>query len=97
MEVDEGQDYSNPIDCGIRPDVTNFNTILQWKHNGTTDVPLSEQSAGVYQVYENNIQRLYIKSPSVSANGLYTCQYTATDGITVSKSFLMIVKVGKYL
>ena len=92
VAVDENQDYSNPIDCGVSPDVTNFNARLQWTHNVTIDVPSSSaQTAGVYQVYENGAQRLYIKSVSVSSNGLYTCQYTAPDGSIVSKSFTLNV------
>ena len=92
VAVDENQDYSNPIDCGVSPDVTNFNALLQWKHNTTNDVPSSSvQTTGVYQMYENGVQRLYIKSASVSSNGLYTCQYTATDGSIVSKSFTLNV------
>ena len=92
VAVDENQDYSNSIDCGISPDVTNFNALLQWKHNTTNDVASSSvQNSGVYQVYENGVQRLYIKSASVSFNGLYTCQYTATNGSIVSKSFTLNV------
>ena len=92
VAVDDNQDYSNPIDCGVSPDVTNFNALLQWKHNTTNDVPSSSaQNAGVYQVYENDVQRLYIKSASVSSNGLYTCQYTAITGSIVSKSFTLNV------
>ena len=92
VAVDENQDYSNPIDCGVSPDVTNFNALLQWKHNTTHDVPSSSvQNAGVYQVYENGVQRLYIKSASASDRGVYSCQYTATDGSIVSKSFTLNV------
>ena len=90
VEVNENQDYSNPIDCGVSPDVTNFNALLQWKHNLTIDVP-PPSAQSVYQMYENGVQRLCIKSASVSSNGLYTCQYTATDGSIVSKSFTMNV------
>ena len=91
VAVDENQGYSNPIDCGVSPDVTNFNNArLQWKHNMTIVVP-SSSAQNVYQVYENGVQRLYIKSASVSSNGLYTCQYTATDGSIVSKSFTLNV------
>ena len=97
VAVDENQDYSNPIDCGVSPDVTNFNALLQWKHNTTNDVPASSsvQNAGVYQVYENGVQRLYIKSASVFDSEVYTCQYTRTDGFIVSKSFTLNVRVGK--
>ena len=96
VAVDDNQDYSNPIDCGVSPDVTNFNALLQWKHNTTNNVPSSSvQTAGVYQVYENGVQRLYIKSASTSDIGVYTCQYTATDGSIVSKSFTLNVIVGK--
>ena len=92
MAVDENQDYSNSIDCGVSPDVTNFNALLQWKHNTTIDVPSSSvQNAGVYQLYENGVQKLYIKSATVSSNGLYTCQYTAINGSIVSKSFTVNV------
>ena len=94
VAVDENQDYSNPIDCGVSPDVTNINARLQWKHNMTIDVP-SSSAQSVYQVYENGVQKLYIKSASVSSNGLYTCQYTATDGSIVSKSFTLNIRVGK--
>ena len=96
VTVDENQDYSNPIDCGVSPDVTNFNALLQWKHNTNNDVPSSSlQNAGVYQVYENGVQRLYIKSTSASDSGVYTCQYTTIDGSIVSKSFTLNVIVGK--
>ena len=96
VAVDENQDYSNPIDCGVSPDVTNFTALLQWKHNTTNDVPSSSvQTTGVYQVYENGVQRLYIKSASTSDSGVYSCQYTATDGSIVSKSFTLNVTVGK--
>ena len=92
VAVDENQNYSNPIDCGVSPDVTNFNALMQWKHNTTNDVPsLSVQIAGVYQVYENGVQKLYIKSASVSDSGVYTCQYSATNGSIVSKSFTLNV------
>ena len=87
VAVDENQDYSNPIDCGVSPDVTNFNALLQWKHNMTIDVPPSIAQI----VYENGVSKLYIKSASASSNGLYTCQYTATDDSIVSKSFTLIV------
>ena len=91
--VDENQDYSNPIDCGVSLHVTNFNALLQWKHNTTNDIASSSgQNAGVYQVYENGVQRLYIKLASVFDNGLYTCQYTAANGSIVSKSFTLIVR-----
>ncbi|XP_062509144.1 uncharacterized protein LOC134185379 [Corticium candelabrum] len=94
VTVDENQDYSNPIDCGVSPDVTNFNALLQWKHNTNNDVPSSSlQNAGVYQVYENGVQRLYIKSTSASDSGVYTCQYTTIDGSIVSKSFTLNVIV----
>ena len=93
--VDDNQNYSNPIDCGVSPDVTNFNALLQWKHNTTKDVPSSSlQTTGVYQMYENSVQRLYIKSISASDSGVYTCQYTATNGSIVSKSFTLNI-VGK--
>ena len=96
VTVDENQDYSNPIDCGVSPDVTNFNALLQWKHNTTIDVLFSSvQTTGVYQVYENGVQRLYIESASVSDIGVYTCLYTTTDGSIVSKSFTLNVVVGK--
>ena len=96
VAVDENQVYSNPIDCGVSPDVTNFNSLLQWKHNTTNDVPSSSvQNAGVYQMYENGVQQLYIKSASAFNSGVYTCQYTATDGSIVSKSFTLNVRVGK--
>ena len=92
VAVDENQDYSNPIDCGVSPDVTNFNALLQWKHNTINDVPSSSvQNTGVYQMYENGVQQLYIKSANVSSNGVYTCQYTATNGSIVSKSFTVNV------
>ena len=95
VAVDENQDYSNPIDCGVSPNVTNYNALLQWKHNTTNDVPSSNgQTTGLYQVYENGVQQLYIKSASSSDGGVYTCQYTATDGSIVSKSFTLNV-VGK--
>ena len=96
VTVDENQDYSNPIDCGVSPDVTNFNALLQWKHNTTNDIPSSSlQNVGVYQVYENGVQRLYIKSASASDSGVYTCQYSTTDGSIVAKSFTLNVIVGK--
>ena len=41
------------------------------------------------------MQRLYIKSVSASDSGVYTCQYTATNGSIVSKSFTLNVIVGK--
>ena len=90
VTVDENQGYSNPIDCGVSPDVTNFNALLQWKHNTTNDVPSSSvQNTGVYQMYENGVQRLYIKSASASDIGVYTCQSTATTGSIVAKSFTL--------
>ena len=96
VAVDKNQDYSNPIDCGVSPDVTNFSALLQWKHNTTNVVPSSSvQNAGVYQVYENGVQRLYIKSASGSDSGVYACQYTATNSSIVSKSFALNVGVGK--
>ena len=96
VAVDENQDYSNSIDCGVSPDVTNFNALLQWKHNTTNDLPSSSvQTTGVYQVYETGVQRLYIKSASASDSGVYTCQYTTTNGSIVSKSFTLNVIVGK--
>ena len=96
VTVDDDQHYSNPVDCGVSPDVTNFNALLQWKHNTINDVPPSSlQNAGVYQVYENGVQRLYIKSASASDRGVYTCQYTTTNGSLVSKSFTLNVTVGK--
>ena len=96
VTVDDNQNYSNPIDCGVSPDVTNFNALLQWKHSTANDVPSSSvQNAGVYQMYENGVQRLYIKSASASDRGVYTCQYTTTDGSIVSKSFTLNVIVGK--
>ena len=92
VAVDENQAYSNPIDCGVSPDVTNFNALLQWKDNTANDVPSSSvQNAGVYQMYENGVQRLYIKSASVSDSGVYTCQSTATTGSIVLKSFTLNV------
>ena len=94
VTVDENQDYSNPIDCGVSPDVTNFNALLQWKHNMTIDVP-SSSAQSVYQVYKNGVQCLYIKSASASDSGVYTCQYTTTNGFIVSKSFTLNVHVGK--
>ena len=96
VAINKNQDYSNPIDCGVSPDVTNFNALLQWKHNTTNDVPSSSvQNAGVYQVYENGVQRLYIKSAGAFDSGVYTCQSTATHGSIVSKSFILNVGVGK--
>lgn len=98
LKVEAEQDYSSPIDCLVRPDETNFTAILQWKHNHVDDVPSRRQTTtGVYQVYEDNMQRLYIKSVNVSADGLYTCGYAASDGSTVSKSFVLNVFVGKCL
>ena len=91
VAVNENQDYSNPIDCGVSPDGTNFsNARLQWMHNMTIDVP-SSSAESVYQMYENGVQKLYIKLASVSSNGLYTCKYNATDGSIVSKSFTLKV------
>ena len=96
VAVDENQDYSNPIGCGVSPDVTNFNALLQWKHNTTNDVPSSSvQTTGVYQMYENGVQRLYIKSVSASDSGVYTCQYATTNGSIVSRSLTLNVTVGK--
>ena len=96
VAVDENQDYSNPIDCGVSPDVTNFNALLQWKHNTTNDVPSSTvQNTGVYQVHENGFRRLYINSASASDSGVYTCQYNTTNGSIGSKSFTLNVIVGE--
>ena len=90
VAVDENQDYSNPIDCGVSPGVTNFNSLLQWKHNTTSAVPSSSiQTTGVYQMYENGFQRLYIKSASASDSGAYTCQSTVTNSSIVAKSFTL--------
>ena len=96
MEVYENQDYSNPIDCGVSPDVTNFNALLQWKQNVTDEIAYSNgQNSSVYQNYENGVQRLYIKAPNASDSGVYTCQYSSTGGFMLSKSFTLIVRKGK--
>ena len=91
VEVNENAGLSNPIECGVKPDVTNFNALLQWKHNTTNVVPLGVRSGGVYQVYENNMQRLYVKSAGSSANGLYSCEYVANNGSSLSQSFTLDV------
>ena len=97
VAIGENQDYSNPIDCGVSPDVTNFNALLQWKHNATNEIALSsiQKTSGVYQVYENGVQRLYINSANSSHSGVYTCQYSSTDGFIVSKSFALTVYEGE--
>lgn len=90
--VNEGHGLPNPIDCSVRPNVTNFNAVLQWKHNMTIDVLsyASKQPSGIYQVYENNQRRLYVTSADGPAHGLYSCQYTA-NGAIVSESFRLNV------
>ena len=48
----------------VSSDVTNFISLLQWKHNTTNDISSSSvQNAGVYQVYENGVQRLTSSQP----------------------------------
>ena len=89
MVVDDNQTYPNPIDCGVTPDVTNLNALLQWKHDSINDIPSSSgQNADVYQVYENSVQRLYIKSAIAISDDLYSCPYTANDMALLCQSHL---------
>ena len=71
----DGDALSFPVLCGVNPDSTNLNSLLniQWK-SGNSPIS-SSNSDDVRQSTDNNFASLHIgKAPSTDTT--YTCQYT---------------------
>ena len=99
--LDEGQGLPDPIECGVSPDHTNLNALLNltWKHNNNTDIVTYSNGTkpSIYQVYERNRQRLYIRSSKTVDYGRYSCHYTWINGSAASKFFTLNVSGIVYL
>ena len=70
-----GDALSFPVLCGVNPDSTNYNLLLniQWKSGNSQ---ISPSNPNVTQSTMNNLTSLHIrKAPSTDTT--YTCQYTS--------------------
>ena len=66
--VNEGSNLPEPLFCGVSPDTTGYNDVLQlnWKRDDGTSIPTStKRIKGIVQVAEGQ-QRLYVKKMSAA-------------------------------
>ena len=76
-----------PVLCGVSPDSTNLNSLLniQWK-SGNSPIPLLSSVSDVGHSTVNNRTSLHIrKAPLIDTR--YTCQYTWIDKLQEALQF----------
>ena len=87
-----GDALSFPVLCGVNPDSTNLNSLLniQWKSGNS---PISSSNSDVRQSTHNNFTSLHIgKAPSTDTT--YTCQYTWIDNKQKTLQFNLNINGG---
>ncbi|XP_065834706.1 uncharacterized protein [Oscarella lobularis] len=86
-----GDALSFPVLCGVNPDSTNLNSLLniQWKSGNS---PISSSNSDVRQSTDNKFTSLHIgKAPSTDTT--YTCQYTWIDNKQKTLQFNLNINV----
>ena len=77
-------------DCSIISDNTGLGVSLTWKHNYSDVKTLPRQQLpGIYQMNENDMQRLYINKTSDLDDGVYSCHASVGHATLVPKSFTL--------
>ena len=93
LSLYKGKGLSSSIDCSVIENTANFGLSLTWKFNGNNIQTFSSgQQPGIYQVKENNMQRLYITKTTDSDNGVYSCQASVASTTVLSRSFTLLVR-----
>ena len=89
----KGKGLSSSIDCSVIENTAKFSLSLTWKFNGKdVQTLLSGQHPGIYQVKENNMQRLYITKTTDSDDGVYSCQASVASTTVLFRSFTLLFR-----
>ena len=89
LSLYKGQGLLTSTDCTIE-NTANFSLSLTWKFNDKdVQTLLSGQKPGIYQVKENNMQRLYITKTTDSDDGNYSCLASVEMATVLSRSFTL--------
>ena len=90
LSLYKGEGLSSSIDCSVIENTANFSLSLTWKFNDKdVQTLLSGQKPGIYQVKENNMQRLYITRTTDSDDGNYSCLASVEKATVLSRSFTL--------
>ena len=90
FSVYQGNGLTKPIDCTVIENTSISSISLVWKHNNNNVLQFSSgMQPGIYQVNENNMQRLYINKPMGSDDGLYSCLVSLGGTTVLSRSFTL--------
>ena len=89
FSVDQGDGLTRPINCTVIENTANYSISLTWKHNNEN--VSSGLQPGVYQMNENNMQRLYINNAMSSDDGLYSCLVSLGGTTLFSRSLTLNV------
>ena len=94
LSVYKRQGLSTSIDCAIIENTANFSLSLTWKFNNSNNVQMfsSGQQPAIYQVNENNMQRLYITKNADSDDGVYSCYASVGSADVLFRSFTLNFK-----
>ena len=93
LSLYKGEGLSSSIDCSVIENTANFSLSLTWKFNGKdVQTLLSGQHPGIYQVRENNTQRLHVTNTTDSDNGVYSCQASVASTTVLSRSFTLLFR-----
>ena len=88
-----GKTLRFPVLCGVNPDPTNFNSLLniQWKYgNNGNVIPLSSSNSDVTQSKMENLTSLHIRK-APSDGQLYSCHFNWIDNTTKSLAFTLLI------
>ena len=92
FSVYQGNGLTRPFNCTVIENTANYNISLAWKHNNNNVLKYSSgMQPGIYQVNENNMQRLYINNAVGSDDGVYSCIVLIGGTTLLSRSFTLNV------
>ena len=90
FSVYQGNGLTKAFNCTVIENTANYNISLTWKHNNNNMLKYSSgMQPGIYQVNENNMQRLYINNAVGSDDGLYSCLVSLGGTTLFSRSFTL--------
>ena len=90
FSVYQGNGLTRPFGCTVIENTANYTISLAWKHNNSNVLKYSSgMQPGIYQVNENNMQRLYINKAMGSDDGLYSCLVSLGGTTVLSRSFTL--------
>ena len=93
LSVYKRQGLSTSTDCTVIENTANFSLSLTWKFNSNNVQTFSSgQQPAIYQVNENNMQRLYITKNADSDDGVYSCYASVGSANVLFRSFTLNFK-----